>query len=173
MVYIDERELTWVLCMSKGTDERTSEREGARGGVQEDPRKGWREECGRGLTRYNLESRVIQERCRGRRVLQGEEQQKVSQKAVEEEEAEEEAEEEMEVAAEFRASAAALERGGGEERRAGVQTVAALKFSGVFGFCGSSIFSGFVGLLCFWISWRYVEAEREREAERKRSRERS
>ena len=57
----------------------------------------------------------------------------------------------MEVAAEFRASAAALERRGGEERHVGVQTLAALKFSSVFGFCGSSIFSGFVGLLCFWI----------------------
>ena len=143
---MDERELTWVLCISKETDERTSKREG----VQEDPR-GWREGCSRELARYNLESRDIHKRCRGRRMLQGEEQQKVSQKAVEEEEAEEEAEEVMEVTAEFRASAAALERRGGEERRAGVQTVAALKFSGVFGFCGSSIFSGFVGLLCFWI----------------------
>ena len=90
---------------------------------------------------------LFRSRCRGRRVLQGEEQQKVSQKAVEEEEAKEE----MEVAAEFRASAAALERRGGEERHVGVQTLAALKFSSVFGFCGSSIFSGFVGLLCFWI----------------------
>ena len=125
MVYINERELTWVLCISKETDERTCEREGVRGGVQEDPR-GWREGCSRGLARYNPESRDIQKRCRGRRMLQGEEQQKVSQKAVEEAEAEEEAEEVMEVTAVFRASAAALERRGGEERHVGVQTLAAL-----------------------------------------------
>ena len=78
MVYIDERELTWVLCISEGNDERRSERGGGRGSVREDPRRGWRERYGRGLARYNLESRDIQEGCRGRKVQPGEWQQKMS-----------------------------------------------------------------------------------------------